>query len=97
MQGYLGYYISEDVGINTYRLLGVTNFQGIALKYTFRMKGEFHNDRALFYDSNLCIEVVEQIGANDWEKTGEILSTEYLNTYFDPGEKKYIDFEQTVT
>lgn len=99
VQGLASYTIIHHIGITAYKLLGVVNNQGIALKYRFRMKGRFHNDRALFFDSNIYIREVVQISSSptEWERTGEILSTEYLNTYFDPGDTIYIDFDQTVT
>jgi len=97
VRGFLGYYVTELVAGNLRRLCGVTNFQGIALKYTFILKGEFHNDRVLFFNSSMCVEEIEQNGPNDWVRTGEILSETYLDTYFDPGDIKYIDFEQTIT
>lgn len=99
VQGLSDYTVIHHIGITAFKLLGVTNSQGIALKYRFRMKGKFHNDRALFFDSSLYVcEVVLLPGSpTEYERTGEILSTEYLNTYFDPGDIKYIDFDQTIT
>lgn len=98
VQGLSDYLVVHHIGITAYKLLGVENKQGIALKYRFRMKGRFHNDRALFFDSTVYIREVVQVSSSptEWERTGEILSTEYLSTYFDPGDEKYIDFDQTV-
>lgn len=97
VQGLADYQITHHIGLSVYKLLGVKNFQGISLKYTLRMKARFWNDRTLFFNSSLLVAEVVETSSGIWERTGEILSTVYLDTHFDPHEKKYIFFEEEIT
>lgn len=79
-------------------MLGIKNNRGaVALKYKFKMVGEFHNDRALaFTPASFLIEEIEETAPLDYQFTGEVLSEESLDVVFAPFEKKTVVFEQEV-
>jgi len=79
------------------RYCGIKNYPGVALKYTFFFKGEFHNDRALPFTAFFSVMEIEDTGSFGYQFTGEIISTESLQVDFAPHEKKSVTFEQTVT
>lgn len=79
------------------RFCGIRNYPGVALKYTFFFKGEFHNDRSLPFTAFFSVMELEADSGGTFHFTGEIISTESLQVDFTPGEKKSVTFEQTVT
>lgn len=98
VQGLSDYVIVHQIGLSTFKLLGVENKQNISLKYRLKMKGYFNNDRPLFFDSTLYVsEVVPSSVPGEWQRTGEILESEFVETYFNPNDRLFIEFDQVVT
>lgn len=78
------------------RFLGIQNNTGADLKYRFYMKGQFHNDRSLFFESSFVVMELEPDGPF-YSFTGEVFSSESLDQHFDPHQKIDITFDQVVT
>ena len=90
------YRVIDNSTLPVKRFAGVKNFPGVALKYRFFFKGEFHNDRALPFTAFFSVMEVEEIGGA-YTFTGEDLSAAPLQIDFAPNEKKSVTFDQTVT
>lgn len=80
-----------------YRYPGIKNYSGVSLKYRFFFKGDFHNDRALLFVAFFEVMEMEDQGGNDYQFTGEVISSEPFQVDFAPNEKKSVTYEHTVT
>lgn len=77
------------------RFCGIKNYPGVALKYRFFFKGEFHNDRSQSFTAFFSVMEMEDTGSG-YVFTGEQLS-EPMQVDFAPGQKQMVTFEAFVT